>query len=379
MSSAAQIQFLQARVTNDVVEATRLLRDASLEIDPSDRGNAAIMWASATGNAVLVQLLLADARVNPDECDCTMKTPMCRAVSNGHALVVALLLADPRVDPTRDNPLSYACRFGHTRIVELLLADARTDPSALENKAIRAAASHGHARIVELLMRDSRVDASAKHSAAILSACMCRHTDVVALLLTGARVHTYVAVQCATRHGYDDIVALLLRDARVFDFSDERVLIEPCGNGHARVVEMLLADTARPDACRVQPSQYMNEAFRRACDAGHSEIVEMLCADRRFEWDSFAAHVLNKSSTIPFTPALLTALSRHAEPRPHVVCRVATQRLAVLDALDALVRRSRRRRGGGGVCRDVVHAYVCAFATGVPYDVYASRASRRGV
>jgi ankyrin repeat protein len=63
------------------------------------------------------------------------------ASENGHLEIVQLLLADDRVDPSaNDNyPIRIALENGHLQIVQLLLADRRVDPSALDNYAVQLA------------------------------------------------------------------------------------------------------------------------------------------------------------------------------------------------------------------------------------------------
>jgi hypothetical protein len=63
------------------------------------------------------------------------------ASKNGHASVVELLLANPRVDPAAHSnwAIKWAAQNGHASVVALLLADPRVDPTARNNEAIRFA------------------------------------------------------------------------------------------------------------------------------------------------------------------------------------------------------------------------------------------------
>lgn len=50
-----------------------------------------------------------------------------------------------------------AAKTGSADVVELLLADERVDPAAENNEAIRWAAKNGQIDVVELLLADERV------------------------------------------------------------------------------------------------------------------------------------------------------------------------------------------------------------------------------
>lgn len=121
--------------------------------------NKALRKASQNGHLDVVNLLLADSRVNPSaDCGCGFRglRGVCCAIGlasqNGHLDVVKLLLADPRVSAGIDGALGEASRNGHLDIVKLLLADPRINPSANDNYAIRLADGNGHLGIAKLLL-----------------------------------------------------------------------------------------------------------------------------------------------------------------------------------------------------------------------------------
>ena len=94
-------------------------------VDPSDKDNYAIRWASY----------------------------------NGHLEVVKVLLKDKRVDPSeyKNDAIQFASRLDHLEVVKALLKDKRVDPSDVDNYAIREASKYGYLEVVKLLLKNPRV------------------------------------------------------------------------------------------------------------------------------------------------------------------------------------------------------------------------------
>ena len=82
-----------------------------------------------------------------------------------------------------------AVEHGNALVVEILLQDSRVDPSAHENEAIRTAAYHGHLAVVEVLLGDIRVDPSVHENDAIRMAAQQGDVDTVSALLCDVRVN----------------------------------------------------------------------------------------------------------------------------------------------------------------------------------------------
>jgi ankyrin repeat protein len=123
-------------------------------------GCTILLLAGEHGHTSVVELLLADPRVDKSSIDHTNAyggTALVCAASNGNISVVTLLLADTRVDKasidhtTEDGwtALSSAASDGHTSVVELLLADPRVDKASIDHAsedgwtALMCAASNG--------------------------------------------------------------------------------------------------------------------------------------------------------------------------------------------------------------------------------------------
>ncbi|NBO39797.1 hypothetical protein EBU99_14625, partial [bacterium] len=175
-------------IKNNLVPCVQLLlQPLDGHPDPSAENNVAIFWASRSGNAEIVRLLLKDRRVDPSARN---NSAILYASANGYIDMFRLLLADPRVDPSAEHnsAIRTASQNGHTEIVRLLLADPRVDPSACDNAAITDACRIGHTEVVCLLLQDPRVNPAEYRNVAIRHASSNGHADVVCLLLQDPRV-----------------------------------------------------------------------------------------------------------------------------------------------------------------------------------------------
>ena len=75
--------------------------------------------------------------------------------------MVKILLRYTSVDPsTLDNAIRLASDRGHSKVVELLLADERVDPTSCDNEAVELARTNDHTDVLEMLLADPRVKRS---------------------------------------------------------------------------------------------------------------------------------------------------------------------------------------------------------------------------
>jgi Ankyrin repeats (3 copies) len=214
------------------------------------------------------------------------------AAERGHTSVVELLLADPRVDKIfidhansvgSYTALLLAAQHGHTSIVELLLADPRVDKACIDRAneygetAMSYAAINGHTSVVELLLADPRVDkASLDH-------------DIVSK-------HRETALMRAARYGHTSIVELLLAhpcvDKAFIDRSknndtyEDSALMLAASNGHTAIVELLLADPRVDKACISHTTFYGDTVLSRAAVSKHWSVVRLLIRISRTSWHS---------------------------------------------------------------------------------------------
>lgn len=155
----------------------------------SDATGSVLEAAVKRGDPALVELLLADPRVDPSfRNNCALVN----AALTGHYSIVKSLLACPGVNPGagHNQAIRAAALNGNVAIVRTLLADHRVDPSVNNNEAIRVAAYKGNAEAVAALMSDPRVDPSDGYNDAMEQAIQGRHRRVIGLLATDPRVDT---------------------------------------------------------------------------------------------------------------------------------------------------------------------------------------------
>ncbi len=157
-------------------------------------GNKALVSAAISGNMEIVDLLIADSRVDPSANN---NEAFIKASLFGRLEIVKILLKDPRVDPSANNNKALMDTL-NPEIVKLLLNDPRVDPSANNNKAIIDALNP---KIVKLLLNDPRVDPSATNNKAIKDAMWFGRLEK-ALLLKDPRVDPSV------NYGWDIITVL---------------------------------------------------------------------------------------------------------------------------------------------------------------------------
>ncbi len=105
-----------------------------------------------------------------------------------HKEAVSMLLSDGKCDPSDSRIIGNTAGFGNTEIVELLLADNRVDPSVENNLAIRYASESGHTEVVKLLLDDPRVNPADNNDSAIRQASQNGHANVVRLLFPDPRI-----------------------------------------------------------------------------------------------------------------------------------------------------------------------------------------------
>jgi hypothetical protein len=256
---------------------------ADPRVDPCARANLALQFASEYGRESVVKILLADPRVDPAAED---NIAIREASANGHINIVKLLLAYSNVDPAAygNHAIRHASRRGHTAIVKLLLADLRVDPAADFHYAIRYASSNGRAHVVQLLLADPRVDpaAATESSAPIVLACHNGLRAIVKSLEVDPSVDPQAdenyQVRSARSVGKYGVVKLLLADPRVNPAVENNDAIRSASaGGYPYIVKLLLADP------RVDPSTCANEAIRNACWYGHLRVVKQLMADPRVD------------------------------------------------------------------------------------------------
>lgn len=171
-----------------------VLADESLDI--ADKLQGLLEDAIRKNYRNAVQILLADARVNPTIND---NNAIKTAAQKGHTQIVQDLLAWQQnglsVDPSADydHAIKVASRNGHTVIVRILLADPRVDPGAYYDCAFVRAVEKGHMEVVHLLLADPRVDPATRRCRAVVLAAKKGHQEIFDLLLSDPRIKEYLS------------------------------------------------------------------------------------------------------------------------------------------------------------------------------------------
>ncbi|KAI9015974.1 kinase-like domain-containing protein [Hyaloraphidium curvatum] len=169
--------------------------------DPSD-GEDGDGEAGEAGDSEVkkevVELLLADCRVDVNAKDDAGRTVFIAACQSGNADVVRLLLADLRVDVNAkaNNGVTgfiYACRNGHVDVVKLLLGDPRVDLNAA-------------AEMAELNDKTTKTESKLHGPTGFVVACWLGKDEIISLLLANPRVE----VNLADTDGTTGVVQLLL-------------------------------------------------------------------------------------------------------------------------------------------------------------------------
>lgn len=321
--------LLGASRTGDAALVELLLLDERT----SQALDASLRAASAKGHARIVRLLL-DGRADPTAATWHRRGNIpsaCLGVAaaRGHADVVRMLLQDGRADPVASMSLIRAL---DADVVELLLQDGRADPTAFDivpivpSACLVAAAERGDAPVVALLLRDGRADPT--H--ALIGAARWGHTEIVSMLLQDGRADPTATeyedtdpsacLYAAAKGGHADVFKMLLEDGRAdpmageLEYAGELCLSAAAGSGHAHIVQLWLSDARVALTARNTRSNLF-----RACKRGHVHVVALLLADPRIPHDSLSACLLY-ASRWGYDATLAFLLEAH--PGPENVTRL---------------------------------------------------------
>jgi ankyrin repeat protein len=301
------------------------------DYDPTEVGSSALCIAALKGDADIVDILLADPRIDATACN---SMALLKACESGNAEVVKILLADGRCDPAADDSATIraACSTWRSiEIVSLLMDDGRANPCARNYEAFMSASALEHIKLLFMLFEDDRFQptglelfnimmnnssrdtmtpeiydkvrqaAIAGHAAyaqcffdlrpgfdlthndsfAFKFACTKGNTDVVQMFLqrfpeVDAGCGSNYAIREAARKGHMEIFCMLLMHHSVDPSGCSNEAIRMASqNGHYRVVQKLLLDS------RVDPTANGNAAFKAAKKNRHINLVHLLLSDDR--------------------------------------------------------------------------------------------------
>jgi Ankyrin repeats (3 copies) len=259
-SQNANNSLMDACAEGHLPVVERLLLDP--RINPANYNNIAIFYAVSMGHLPIIDRLLLDPRVNqtvnrnellekgakeghlpivermlsvPNLVISNTNTALCGASYKGCLSIVDLLLKDARIDPNLPlnlfgdprfvaittteqekykTALGYACEEGRLEIVERLLADPRVDPSIHQNLALQIACKtndrHGESdrdylAIINRLLQDSRVNPADNKNRALNLAIREGRILIAERLLQDPRVDPFACKEFSSQFGYNFI------------------------------------------------------------------------------------------------------------------------------------------------------------------------------
>jgi hypothetical protein len=176
--------------------------------------NAAFRRSIASGKVDVVEFLLKDSRINPND---GAYTPLFLAAVKGYAKIVEILLTDARLDleVDGDDAIGAASEYGHVEVVKLLLEDGRCDPASNRNFPIRIAVIRGNLEVVKALLKDSRADVTESENEAICTAIESHTNEMVMYLLDNVRETRIDAFEAALKYHNVEIIMYILSNRYV--------------------------------------------------------------------------------------------------------------------------------------------------------------------
>ena len=139
----------------------------------------ALTAAATNGHTEVLEVLLADGRVDPNKGDGNGESALICAASVGELESAALLLTDERVNPNMvddegNSALNVAAMYNHASMVTLLLADQRVNPNMIDyygDTLLRTAVEYKDAPMVTSLLHDPRIVVDDISAAGIFAGC----------------------------------------------------------------------------------------------------------------------------------------------------------------------------------------------------------------
>jgi hypothetical protein len=282
-------EFKEAVLSNDLKTVQRLIGEG---VDPSLWDNYAIRWASIRGYTKMVERLLLDSRIDPN--DWVLFEEVC---GKGHLEVVESLLLDSRVDndiimSNFGTPLSAAAEHCHVDIVKALLASPTVKFSGFDYQAMYLIFRYASIEVCELFIKDQRwrdpefdietefqefpYSGHPEASRVLLDNNAVKATDEIKRACEDVNLELSRKFQTAVMKGNLEEVKEIITDNNNIDPS----LGTPFGNwalsiaserGHLEIVNYLLTD----------PRVGMGRGLERAAENGHLEVVKVLLQDPR--------------------------------------------------------------------------------------------------
>jgi ankyrin repeat protein len=144
--------FCQACYENHLNIAHLLFDKPEFQIDPGVDDSYLLLFAAQTGYVEMTRFLLSQPSVDPSANNNTAIEEACN--NGGNLEIVQLLMADKRVNPADETCIAFdrACQGGNLDIVKLLLDDPRVEPSARNNAAIILGFEYGQLDVINYIL-----------------------------------------------------------------------------------------------------------------------------------------------------------------------------------------------------------------------------------
>ena len=188
-----------------------------------------VFWIAVELGKTDLVIKMLEAGFEPDTYDNTALEIACR---KQNVELVQILLADPRVDPTEPYTeiLYLNSRTGMNEQIERLLrANSRFDPNLVFDTIKKKTPSktwnpRKKESVIELLFSDSRFNLYADNDAAVIYATEHGYTDLVRKIIQDPMImhgsNMDAVMQEALRHNHQDIVQMLLSETLLYDNID---------------------------------------------------------------------------------------------------------------------------------------------------------------
>ena len=179
-----------------------LLTDSRIDVNvSSELDMTALGICCESGQLPLVRMLLTHQQLDVNQLYSDgVDTPVMKSCVHNHLEIIDLLLADPRVNVNLRNkdgitPLMFCCSNGLLESATLLLSHSNIDVNATHEKtggmALHFASQQGHLPLVELLLTDPKVDVNRVDglmTTPFRAACANGHVLTVKAMLADHRV-----------------------------------------------------------------------------------------------------------------------------------------------------------------------------------------------